>query len=156
MLPVRRYEASASVSSPFYFVIVDEETHQPIPNATVRLIDPRYDPNDPEMQAEAVVTGSDGRAEYFLYANVTGRAGLLGRTETISYDPFVIRVDASNYELFLARLSNDTSTRSGRYTARPLGLTFPPPPSAVVGLRHKTTDESARSSSVFHAPARKP
>ena len=121
VLPVRRYEAKASTLSGFYFLIVDNETRQPIANATVRLIDPRDKAGE---QQKAVVTQSDGHAEFYLFANVTVRAGLLYETETISYDPQVLHVNAPNYEPFAAPLSDDTSPRAGAFTDRSLGLEF--------------------------------
>ena len=58
-------------------MVVDDATGRPIPNAAVRLIDPRFALDDTENQGERVVTKADGSAEYFLSANVRGREGLL-------------------------------------------------------------------------------
>jgi hypothetical protein len=131
VLPVRRYDESVSATGSFYFLVVDQETRRPIANATVRLIDPRY---KPEEQQKVLVTQTDGHAEVYLFANVTGREGLLFRTETFTYDPVVLEIEAPNYEPFRAPLSDDTPARSGAYTHRPLDLAFPPPPWAVVGF----------------------
>jgi hypothetical protein len=78
LLPVFPYQASVSTTSPFSFVVVDAATGRPIPNAAVRLIDPRFPLDDTENQGAQVVTTADGSAEYFLYANVQGWEGLLG------------------------------------------------------------------------------
>ena len=88
-------------------MVVDEATGRPIPNAVVRPIDPRFAPDDAENQGERVVTGAAGSVEYFLSANVHGREGLLGRTETISYNPWLIRVEALGYRPFVTSLASD-------------------------------------------------
>jgi len=72
LLPVLPYEDSISTTSPFHFMVVDA-TGRPIPNAAVRLVDPRFALDDAEHQGERVVTASDGTAEYFLSA--TSRVG---------------------------------------------------------------------------------
>ena len=138
VLPVRRYDESVSAASSFYFLVVDQETRRPVANATVRLIDPRY---KPEEQQKVLVTQSDGHAELYLFANVTGREGLLFRTETFTFDPVVLEIEAPNYEPFRAPLSDDTPARPGAYTDRPLGLAFPPPPWVVVGIRRNASSE---------------
>jgi hypothetical protein len=149
VLPVRRYESSVSTLSGFYFLIVDKETCQPIANATVRLIDPRYKADE---QQNAVITQADGHAELYLFANVSGRVGLLYQTETFSYDPMVLQVEAPNYEPFRAPLSDDTSPRSVAFWDRSLGLAFPPPPWAVVGLRRKAASQGQGSDPYVQNP----
>lgn len=139
LLPIRPYQASVSTTSPFNFVVVDDATDRPIPNAAVRLIDPRFPLDDTENQGERAVTRADGSAEYFLSANVQGREGLLGRTETISYNPWVIRVEALGYRPFLTSLASDPSVSADQLTAPPLGLTFPPPPSVTIRLSPSTS-----------------
>ncbi len=139
LLPVLPYQASVSTTSPFSFVVVDDATGRPIPNAAVRLIDPRFAPDDAENQGTRVVTGADGSVEYYLYANVRGREGLLGRTETISYNPWLIRVEALGYRPFFTSLATDPPIPTDRLTAPPLNLTFPPPPSVTIGLSPSTS-----------------
>jgi hypothetical protein len=134
LLPVLPYQASVSTSLPFSFMVMDEATVRPIPNAVVRLIDPRFAPDDTENQGERVVTGADGSVDYFLSANIQGREGLLCRTETISYNPWMIRVEAIGYRPFFTSLANDPPIPADRLTAPPLGLTFPPPPSVTIRL----------------------
>jgi hypothetical protein len=79
----------------------------PIPNAAVRLIDPMFALDDAKNQGNRVVTGAAGSAEYFLYAGVRGREGLLGRTETVSYNRWLIRVEAPGYRPFFTSLASD-------------------------------------------------
>ena len=134
LLPVLPYQAFVSTTSPFSFAVVDEATGRPIPNAAVRLIDPRFAPDDTANQGEQVMTGADGSVGYFLSANVQGREGLLGRTETISYNPWMIRVEALGYCPFFTSLASDPPISSDRLTASPLGLTFPPPPSVTIRM----------------------
>lgn len=134
MLPVLPYESSVSTSSPFRFEVVDATTNQLIPNAAVRLIDPTFALDDASNQGERVVTGANGRASYYLFANAHGREGLLGRTETISYNPLLIQVEAHNYLPFFTSLSNPAPIPIDRLTAAPLGLTFPPPSSVTIRL----------------------
>jgi len=134
LLPVLPYQASVATTTPFSFVVVDEATGRPIANAAVRLIDPRFPMDDAENQGERVVTGAAGSVEYFLSANVHGREGLLGRTEAISYNPWLIRVEALGYRTFVTALASDAPIPPDRLTARPLGLTFPPPPSVMIRL----------------------
>lgn len=150
LFPVLPYQASVATTSPFRFVVVDEATGRPIPNAAVRLIDPRFALDDAENQGERVVTRADGSAEYFLFANVHGRKGLLGRTETISYNPWLIRVEALGYRLFFTSLAGDSPIPADRLTAPPLGLTFPPPPSVTIRLSPSPAAEAADKSE--HAP----
>jgi hypothetical protein len=137
LLPVLPYEASVSTTRPFHFLIVDDATGRPVPDATVQLIDPRFPPDDAENQGERVVTGPDGTAPYYLFANVRGREGLLGRTETTSYHPWLVRVEARGYRLFFTSLAAEAPVPAKRLSAPPLGLTFPPPPSATIRLRAK-------------------
>jgi hypothetical protein len=179
LLPVLPYEASVSTTSPFRWVVVDEATGRPIPGATVRVIDPRFALNDLENQRQSVVTGADGSAEDFLYANVHGRKGLLGETETITYDPFLIRVVAPGYQIFYTALAEDPPVSLDRLTqrlrvdglypdwhlaedppisfdrltARPLGLTFPPPPSVTIRLSRAAGADGADDPSGRHPPA---
>jgi hypothetical protein len=138
LLPVLPYQASVSTTSPFSFMVMDEATSRPIQNAVVRLIDPRFAPDDTENQGERVVTGADGSVGYFLFANVQGREGLLGRTETISYNPWMIRVEALGYRPFFTSLANEPPIPADRLTAPPLGLTFPPPSSVTIRLSPST------------------
>jgi hypothetical protein len=179
LLPVLPYEASVLTTSPFRWVVVDEATGRPIPGATVWVIDPRFALNDAENQRQSVVTGADGSAEDFLFANVHGRQGLLGQTETITYNPFLIRVVAPGYQVFYTSLAEDPPIAldrltqpprvDGRYpdwhlaadppipldrlTARPLGLTFPPPPSVTIRLSRATGGAGADRQSGRHSPA---
>jgi hypothetical protein len=108
------------------------------PNAAVRLIDPRFAPDDSENQGERVVTAADGSVGYFLFAKVQGREWLLGRTETISYNPWMIRVEALGYRPFFTSLANDHPIPADRFTAPPLGLSFPPQPSITTRLSPST------------------
>jgi hypothetical protein len=117
LLPVRPYQSSVSTTSPFSFVVIDEATGRPIPNAAVRLIDPRFPPDDAENQGARVVTMADGSAEYFLSANVHGREGLLGRTETTSYNPWMIRVEALGYRPFFTSLASASPIPADQLTA---------------------------------------
>jgi len=135
LFPVRPYTAYVSLSRPFWFLVIDAQTGRPVADAAVRLIDPRFDPGNVEVQMERVVTGPDGRAEFFLVANASGRQGLLGRTETITYHPWLIRVDAPGYRAFVTSLSGDPPVPRAGFTAPPLGMTFPPPTSVTIGLR---------------------
>lgn len=137
LLPILPYEESVSMSTPFRFVVVDGETGLPVAGATVQVIDTRYDPDDPEMQGGRVETGADGGAEYFISANTFGRRGLLGETETITYNPQLIRVEAEGYRRFMASLDARPSMSPAELTDAPLGLTFPPPPSATIVLTRK-------------------
>ena len=134
LLPVCPYQASVSTTSPFRFVVVDDATGRPIPSAAVRLIDPRFAPDDTANQGERVVTGADGSVDYFLSANIQGREGLLWRTETISYNPWMIRVEAVGYPPFFTSLASAPPMPADRLTAPPLGLMFPPPPSVTIRL----------------------
>ena len=138
LLPVLPYQASVSTSSDFSFIVMDGATGRPIPNAVVRLIDPRFAPDDTEYQGERVVTGADGSVDYFLSANIHGREGLLGRTETISYNPWMIRVEAVGYRPVFTLLGNDPPISADRLTDPPLGLTFPPPRSVTIRLNPST------------------
>ena len=137
LLPTRPYEMSSSLSTPTSFIIVDETTRQPVVGAKVWLFDVRYAENNLEMQRQWIVTGADGRADSMPDARVTGREGLFGRTETTSFDPLVIRVDAPDYYRFQAPLGANTSIRAEDYTDPPLGLSFPPPTRVVIGLKRR-------------------
>ncbi len=86
--------------SPFRFIVMDESAGRPVPNAAVQLIDPRF----------------------FLCANVDGRRGLLGQTETISYKPWLIRVEAGGYRPFFTLLVGDPPMADGF----PTGPDVPP------------------------------
>lgn len=144
LLPVLPYEASVSTTNPFHFLVIDERTRQPVASAVVRLTDPRFAPGDADHQPDPAVTGSDGRAEYFLFANVTGREGLLGRTGTTTYDPWLVRVEADGYAPFVAPLCPGAMPRPEGLTAQPIGLTFPPPPSLAIALKRKMPVEIAQ------------
>jgi hypothetical protein len=133
LLPVLPYEAS--VSSTVRWVIVDEATGRPIPGAAVRLIDPTFALDDVEHQYNSVVAGADGGADDLLWADIHGREGLLGRTETITYNPLLIRVESPGYRPFFTSLAGDPPIPVDRLTARPLGLTFPAPSSVTIRLR---------------------
>jgi hypothetical protein len=150
LLPVLPYQASVSTTAPFSFVVVDEATGRPISNAAVRLIDPRFALDDTENQGARVVTRADGSVEYFLSANIQGREGLLGRTETISYNPWMIRVEALGYRPFFTSLASDPPIPADRLTAPPLGLTFPPPPSVTIRLSPSTSAAGAEGKSDHH------
>jgi hypothetical protein len=150
LLPVQPYQASVSTTSPFRFVVVDKSTGRPIPNATIRLIDPRFFLDETENQGERAVTRADGSVEYVLSANLHGREGLLGRTETISYNPWVIRVEAPGYRPFFTSLASDPPIAADRLTAPPLGLTFPPPPSVTIRLSPSTSTVDVEGQSDHH------
>lgn len=135
LLPARPYEMSVSVSRPFHFVAVDAATGRPVPGATVRMVDPAFAELDPHEQYPPVITGPDGRAESFFTAREYGRAGLLGRTETTTYHPLFVRAEAPSYRPFAAALAGDPPANRPDLTDAPLGLTFPPPPSATLRLR---------------------
>jgi hypothetical protein len=150
LLPVLPYQASISTNSPFSFVVADEATGLPIPNAAVRLIDPRFALDDAENQGNRVVTGAAGSVEYFLYASVRGREGLLGQTETVSYNPWLIRVEAPGYRPFFTSLASDPPIPPDRLTARPLGLAFPPPPSVTIRLTPSASADASESQSGRH------
>lgn len=137
LLPILPYEESVSTTTPFRFMVVDGETGLPVAGATVQVIDTRYDQADTEMQGRRVETGADGGAEYFIYANIYGRRGLLGETETITYNPQLIRVEAEGYRRFVTSLDARPSMSTAELTDAPLGLTFPPPPSATILLTRK-------------------
>jgi hypothetical protein len=134
LLPVRPYEFSVSISRPFDFIAVDGATNQPIPGAWIRLIDPRFPLDDIDNQGVETVTGTDGHAEYFLVARQYGRVGLLGRTETTTYNPWMIRVAAKGYNPFYTSLASDSPAQPEPLTGPPLGMTFPPPPSVTIHL----------------------
>jgi hypothetical protein len=134
LLPVRPYQSIVSTFSASSFVVVDEATGRPIANAAVRLIDPSFALDDTANQGERVVTRADGNTECYLSANIQGREGLLGRTETISYNPWMIRVEAPGYRPFFTSLASEPPIPADRLTAPPLGLTFPPPPSTTIRL----------------------
>jgi hypothetical protein len=141
LLPVLPYQAERS-SPPFRFVVVDDATGRPIPNAAVRVLDPRFRFDDAKNQGERIVTGADGNAEYSLYANVQGREGLLGHIETTSYHPLLIRIEAPGYRSFFTSLASEPSALANQFTATPLGLTFPPPYSATIRLTPSDRSES--------------
>ena len=65
-------------------------------------------------------------------------SGLLGRTESISYNPWLIRVEAVGYRTYLTSLAGNPPLPADRLTAPPLGLTFPPPPSVTIRLSPST------------------
>lgn len=153
LLPILPYQASISMTAPFRFVVVDEATGRPIPNAAVRLIDPRFALGDTANQGERVVTRADGSVDYFLFANVQGRQGLLGRTETISYNPWLIRVEARGYRPFFTSLASIPPIRDDRLTAPPIGLTFPPPPALTIRLSPSTGAAGGEGKSGNHGPA---
>jgi hypothetical protein len=134
LLPILPYEALTSMSTLFSFVVLDDATGRPIPGAALQVIDPRFALDDAENQGERVITGSDGSVEYFIHAIVHGRAGLLGKTETITYAPFLIRVEAPGHRVFFTALAADPPKPSDRWTAPPLGLSFPPPPTATIRM----------------------
>ncbi|WP_406695705.1 hypothetical protein V5E97_32345 [Singulisphaera sp. Ch08] len=138
LLPVRPYQAMVSTTSPFSFVVVDEATGRPIPDAVVQVIDPSFALDDTENQSKQAVTGADGHVNYHLYANVHGREGLLGQTETISYNPMMIQVKALGYLPYFTSLASDPPLPADRLTAPPLGLTFPPPRSVMILLKPDT------------------
>ena len=135
LLPARPYEAAVSVSQSFRFLAVDAATGQPIPRATVRVVDPRFPEDDRDQQYPAAVTSADGAVESFFTAQIHGRAGLLGRTEVTTYHPLFVRAEAPGYRPFAAALASDPPTARTDLTDPPLGLTFPPPPSATIRLR---------------------
>jgi hypothetical protein len=141
LLPVRPYQGSISTTTPFSFVVLDAATGQPISNASVQLIDPRFAMDDSEIQAKPVATRADGSADYFLFANVHGREGLLGRTETITYNPLLIRVEATGYRSCFTALGPDFPLPAERMTAPPVGLTYPPPPSLTIRLKSADAEE---------------
>lgn len=139
LLPVLPYEWEISASTTFRFIVVDNATGQPVPNATVQVVHPGYALDDKDQQGVRVTAGADGSAEYFLYAKVHGREGLLGRTETITYNPWMIRVEAPGYALYSTSLAGDPPIRADRLTDLPLNLAFPPPPSATIRLSRTTS-----------------
>jgi hypothetical protein len=141
LLPVMEYNTSYTNSTPSNFLVVDAGTGLPIPHATVQIIDPRFGWNDTTSQVPPVETGPTGVAALFLFANARGSEGLLGRTETISYNPQLIQVKAAGYRPFITSLAKDPPVSSDRLTAPPLGLPFPPPPSVTIRL---TPSENAR------------
>lgn len=135
LVPARPYEASVSGPGPFWFVALDAATGRPIPGATVRVVDPRFAEDDRDQQYPAEVTGADGGADAFMAANIRGRAGLLGRTEATTYHPLFVRAEAPGYRPFAAALASEPPSARRDLTDPPLGLTFPPPPSATIRLR---------------------
>ena len=133
--PVLPYHASTSLTVPFHFLVLDAVNGHPIAGAHVRRIDVRYPLDDHENQSAEGVTEADGKVEEFLYADVTGRVGLLGRTDNTSYRPWLVEVRAPGYRSFLAPLADEVLPVSGLLpTDPPLGLTFPPPASATIRL----------------------
>lgn len=134
LLPLRPYEASTLSASPFRFVVVDEATGQPIPNASVQILNPRFALDDDGSQGKRVLTGADGDAAYDLYVNIHGREGLLGCTETLNYNPQLIRVEAPGYRPVFTSLANDPTMLADQLTAPPLGMTHPPPSSVTIRL----------------------
>jgi hypothetical protein len=133
-LPVLPYENSVSLSVPFGFIIVDGATNQPISGAWIRLIDPRFPFDDHDNQGAETATDANGYAKYFLSARQYGREGLLGRTETTTYNPWMIRVEAKGYKSVYTSLSSDPQAQTEPLTIPPLGMTFPPPPSVTIHL----------------------
>jgi hypothetical protein len=140
---VEEFRSSVSATSPFTFVVVDDTTGRPIGNARLRVIDPRFALDDAENQPERAVTGPDGSTDYFLSATAYGWEGLLLRNETISYNPYLIRVEALEYEPFYTSLASDPPIPANLLTARPLGLTFPPPRSLTIRLKPAKQDPQA-------------
>ena len=125
------YQAAVTTSPLFHFVAIDASTGLPVPDAVVRPINPEFSPGDADREGPKVVTGLDGKAKYFLSANLRGRAGVLRRTEVITFDPYLVQVEAPGYRPFLASLA---PAPPGHDVDPPLGLTFPPPPSATIRL----------------------
>ena len=135
LLPVVPYEVSSSMSWPTTFVVVDDATGRPVPNATVRFVDPRFRLDDPINQPAREVTGADGSADLFPSANIHGRQGLLGMTEMTSYNPWLIRVEATGYRPFISSLAGDPAIPAAQLIARPLSLPFPPPKWVTIRLK---------------------
>ncbi len=145
LFPILPYQYSVSTSRPCNFLVVDIETGRPIPNAMIQIIDPTFAPYDTENQGERVLTDAAGSVPYPLFANDYGREGLLGRVEAITYNPWLIRVDAAGYQPFLTSLAADPQIPVDRLTARPLALPFPPPPSVTIRLSPIKADRAAGS-----------
>lgn len=144
VLPVIPYQGAFSI--PFHFVVVDDATGRPIPNAVIRLIHPAFAENDRENQHEKMVTEVDGSVECYLDGTSHGREGLLGRTETITFNPWMIRVEAQGYRPFFTSLASDPPVPADRFTAPPLGLADPLPPSATIRLTPIGAGGTKRSS----------
>lgn len=147
LFPVFPYEESVSTSGPFYFLIVDDATGKPVADASVSIIYPTHRRDDPDWQLPPTITGADGHAEKFLSADSFGRRGLLASTETTTYSPQLVQVDAPGYARFLTALANEDPQTGDQLTDPPLGITFPPP--AFVQIRLKPAD---RPKSVDVAP----
>ncbi len=146
LFPVLPYQMPYSMirpMAPFSFVVVDDTTGRPIPLAAVRLIDPRIDPDDTESLLQPEMSNASGSVPCSLPATVHGREGLLGKTEMITYDPWLLRVEAPGYQPFFTSLESEPSILADRLTARPLGLTFPPPPSVTIRLTPSTSARGA-------------
>jgi hypothetical protein len=154
LLPVRPYDESVSTSL-VRWVVVDEATGRPVPGATVRLIDPRFPEDDLENQPniDILILGDNLGIGSVLSAHIHGREGLLGRTETITYNPLLIRVEAPGYRLFFTSLASDPPIPADRLTARPLGLTFPAPRSVTIRLSPIASGAGADGQSRRHSPA---
>lgn len=125
LLPVRPYEGA--IPCTFRFVVVDDATGRPIPDAIVRLINQTIPPEHDDLQPEAVMTGADGSAECFVYVDTRGREGLLGRTQRVTFQPWMIRVEVPGYRLLFTSLAGDPPVRADRLTDPPLKLVYPPP-----------------------------
>lgn len=132
---------------PFDVVVVDDATGRPIPNAAVWPIDPRIAPDDLENLVQPEMTNGAGSAELFLGATIYGRAGLLGRTATVTYNPWLIRVVAPGYEPYFTSVASDAPILRERLTAPPLGLKFPPPPSVTIRLTPRARPSGAKNMS---------
>jgi hypothetical protein len=149
LFPVRPYQIPYTLIAPmppFDVIVVDDATGRPIANAAVCPIDPRVGPDDLENLYQPERTNAFGRAPYSLNPTVYGRKGLLGRTETVSYNPWLIRVDAPGYEPFFTSLASEAPIPHERLTAPPLGLTFPPPPSVTIRLTPSAKPAGASNS----------
>jgi hypothetical protein len=150
LFPVRSYQQPYSMIAPlppFSVVVVDDATGRPILNAAVRPIDPRVALDDFENLYNPEFTNESGTVRYSLNATVCGRQGLLGRTETITYNPWLIEVAAPGYQTFVTSLAGDPPIPADRLTARPLGLTFPPPPSVTIRLTPSAKASGAQGKS---------
>jgi hypothetical protein len=78
------------------------------------------------------------------------RGGRLSTASTVSYNPWLIRVEAPGYRPFFTSLAGDPPIPPDRLTARPLGLAFLPPPSVTIRLTPSASADGAESQSGRH------
>lgn len=122
------------------FLVVDEATGRPIPNARVLLLY-LYTNQHEDDQKIVGETGTDGRVALTAAFKAHGAFGLGGETCLISLSPWSVRVEAEGYRTFPTVLDDPDHKASVVLSNPPLGLSVPLPKEVKIALRRAEPEE---------------